>query len=169
MKRKARRPGGFTMFELLLVIAIVGILAAVFLNRVLWYQERAEKAAMEQVAAVVQSALNLQVAKLAVEGRLAEAGLLTSENPMNWLAQRPSNYRGEFFDPDDGKVAAGGWYYDLKSHELVYLVELAEHFQPQEQGGRRVRYRVKIVYNKDGRDIGGVVVEPVGSYGWFAG
>ena len=169
MRAKPAHPRGFTLFELMLVISIVGILAAALLNRVLWYQERAEKAAMEQMAGVVQSALNLQVAKLAAQDKLAEVERLALENPTNWLAKKPPNYRGEYFDPEAGKVPPGNWYYDLKSHDLVYLVERTENFMSGEDKRKWVRYRVKLVYNNNQHEIGGAVFEAAGGYSWFGG
>lgn len=166
----ARATAGFTLFELLLVIAIVGILAAVLLNRALWYQERAEKAAMEQVAAALQSALNLKMAKLAAQNKLPEAVSLAQENPMNWLAKQPPNYRGEYFDPPVGEAATGNWYFDLKQRELVYLVERGDSFRVVDGERKWVRYRVKLVYNEQHKTAGeveGAVIEPEVKYAWF--
>ena len=63
---KAQR--GFTPFELIVAISIILILAGVFLSRVPYYQGQAEKAAMEQVASAVQSALVLRYGTLLARG-----------------------------------------------------------------------------------------------------
>ena len=121
---------GFTLIELIVVISIVAILIGVFLNRVQFYQERAEKAAMEQVAGALQSALVMQYGRLLTRGREVEVSALAADNPTNWLAKIPRNYSGEFYDPTPRSVAPGNWVFDLKTRELIYVLDRADHFVP---------------------------------------
>jgi prepilin-type N-terminal cleavage/methylation domain-containing protein len=53
---------GFTLFELIVVICLVGIFAAVALDRLLRYQEIAEKTAMQSTIGALRSAQTLQAA-----------------------------------------------------------------------------------------------------------
>ncbi len=165
---------GFTLFELIVVVSIVAVLAGALLSRVWFYEEQAEEAALEQVAAALQGALTLQYGTLLASGRAGEAELLTTENPMNWLAKKPPNYAGEFFDPALQAIARGSWAFDLKSRDLIYRVDHAEHFAPGKDGIQWVRYHVRPIYErsreaggKESRIVAGIVLEPVASYRWF--
>lgn len=168
---------GFSLFELILVATIVAILASVLLDRVLIYQEEAEKAAMEQTVGIIKSALNLKAAGLLARDQAAEMEKLTQENPMNWLADRPRNYLGEYFDPRPEDTAPGHWYFDSKTRQLVYVVQRGEHFIPGPDGRKWVRFRAKVVYNEprggaqpgpQSREIGGVRLDAVEKYSWLA-
>ena len=165
---------GFTLVELAVVVCIVGVLAATLLTRVWFYQEQAEKAAMEQVAGALQSALTLQHARLMTSGREAEIPALTIENPMNWLAKVPRNYVGEYYDMTPRTIAPGNWAFDLKSRSLAYIMERNEHFVPDKEGKKWVRYRVSLLYeavpDRSGKrhdELVGVVFDPVEPYRWF--
>ena len=174
--KRAQR--GFTLLELIIVITIVSILATVLLNRLLDYQERAEKVAMEQTAGILRSALHLQVVDLIARNRMSDIPKLVEENPITWLAEKPHNYQGEYFDPPPGQLDAGNWYYDLKARQLVYLVDRGRHFLPDPTGRKAVRYEVALVYNKNRegdaqalapREVGGVVLQLAQPYQWYKG
>jgi general secretion pathway protein G len=170
----ASRARGFSLFELLVVMCIVAVLAAALLNRVSFYQEQAEKAAMDQVVAALQSALTLQLASLMTRGRESDADRLATENPMNWLAKKPANYGGEFFDPGPQAVAPGNWMFDLKSRDLIYVVDRGNFFTPGKSGVKWIRLHVNLVRDYIPGDAGkrrqalsGAVIEPVEAYRWF--
>ncbi|MBI5658353.1 MAG: prepilin-type N-terminal cleavage/methylation domain-containing protein [Nitrosomonadales bacterium] len=165
---------GFTLIELVIVIVIVAILAGTLLNRVWFYQEQAEKAAMVEVAGAIQTALVLKYGRLMARGTEAEATALATDNPMNWLAKQPANYSGEYYDPTPRSVAPGNWMFDLKTRELVYVVGRAEYFVADKGGQRWIRYRVNLLHEParetTGRNSGGlagVLFEPVEPYRWF--
>src|SRR5665647_2492999 len=90
---------GFTLLELIVVITIIVVLMGVFFNRVLFYQEQAEKTAMEGVAGAIQSALTMQYGQILTRGKPSDATALAQDNPMNWLQKKLRNYSGEFYDP----------------------------------------------------------------------
>ena len=174
--KRAQR--GFTLLELIVVISLVGILTTVLLTRLLDYQERAEKVAMEQTAGILRSALHLQVVNLIAHDRMRDIPKLIDENPVAWLAEKPHNYQGEYFDPAPGQLDPGNWYYDLKARQLVYLVDRGRHFLPDSAGRKAVRYEVALVYNKNRegdtqalapREVGGVVLQLAQPYQWYKG
>ncbi len=140
---------GFTLFELIVVIVIISVLAATLLNRVLYYQEQAERTAMVEVAAAIQTALVLQYGQLMIHHREAEIPALAVENPMNWLLKRPANYAGEFFAPTPTSVRSGNWVFDLKSRELIYIPSSTSHVAPGNDGYKWIRYRVSLRYDLD--------------------
>ena len=163
--------GGFTLLELVVVIAIVVFLATTFLNRVWFYQEQAEKAAMVEVAGVIQNELLMKYGHLLIRNEIAGVAALATENPMGWLAKVPRNYAGEFYDPLPVALPSGNWAFDLKSHELIYVPERTDYFVPGTDGQKWIRYRVKLLYDPvsggGGKALVGVLFEPVEPYRWF--
>ena len=174
-KHETRNPErGFTLIELVVVIIIVSILATALLNRVWFYQEQAEKTAMVEVAAALQTALTMQHGRLLTRGMESEIAALAADNPMSWLAKPPRNYSGEFYDPTPRSVAPGNWVFDLKTRELIYVLDRAEHFVPGKDGQKWIRYRVRLMYDpalgaagKNAKELAGTLFEPTEPYRWF--
>jgi prepilin-type N-terminal cleavage/methylation domain-containing protein len=166
------RQQGFTLIELIVVVCIVVILIGTLLNRVSYYQEQAEKVAMQQVAGALQSALTMEYGSLMTHGQGSRVSELVTENPMDWLSRKPENYSGEFYAPTSGSVAPGNWVFDLKSRDLVYVVDRGEHFTPGRDGNKWVRYHVRLTYEQlpagdEEKALTGVLFEPVEPYSWF--
>lgn len=144
------------------------------MDRVWFYQEQAEKAAMEQVAGALQSGLILQYGHLLTNERGAEVKNLSQENPINWLMKKPPNYVGEFFAPTPGGISPGNWAFDLKNRELVYVPSHVDYFLPDSKGYKWVRYRTHLQYearagirNKSEQELTGVLFEPAEPYQWM--
>jgi prepilin-type N-terminal cleavage/methylation domain-containing protein len=171
MKSRAR---GFTLIEVVVVITIVVVLYTVFLERVWVYQEEAEKTAMVEVAEAIQSALVFKYGHMMVRGAEPEAGALATENPMTWLAKKPRNYAGEFYDPTPQSIAPGHWMFDLKAHQLIYLPSRTDNFVAGRDGQKWIRYRVNLVYDpvsaaadQPAKMVVGTLFEPIEPYRWF--
>jgi prepilin-type N-terminal cleavage/methylation domain-containing protein len=169
-----KRSKGFTLFELILVIIVVALTAGMLFGRVLDYQEIAEKTAMEQTAGTLRSALALQISGLLARGKGEDLAKLAAVNPIALLAEVPQNYVGEYYGAAED-VAAGNWYFDLKSRQLVYLVRHGEHFQAGADGAKAVRYQVTPVYNdwmretgaaSSGKELAGLVLKELQPYSW---
>ncbi len=166
---------GFTLIELIVVITIIVLLAGTFLKRVPYYQAQTEKAAMRQVAAAIQSALVMRYAALMARGAANEKELaaLATDNPINWLQQKPRNYAGEFYDPTPKAVAPGNWLFDLKSRDLIYVVDHAEDFTADKGGNKWIRYHVKLAYDQtvgrpeSGKELTATLFEPTQPYHWL--
>ncbi|MDD5329906.1 MAG: type II secretion system protein [Sulfuricella sp.] len=169
-RAKAPGPTGFTLLELVVVVSIVAILAGVFLKRAQFYQEQAEKVAMEQTVGIIRSALHLQMAALITKNRMDRIPHLAEQNPMEWLAEKPKGYVGEFFDPKIGEIPRGSWYYDLRDGCLVYLVNSGSHFVPREPGRKWIRYRAAVEYESargGEKEFSGVIFKEVEPFQWF--
>lgn len=169
------RSAGFTLFELIVVIILVAVLAAVLLGRFLIYQEMAEKTAMEQTVGAIQSALTIQLAGLIARGQMQDISRLAAVNPMTLLSGTQKNYAGEYFAVKPGDIPSGNWYFDLKNRQLVYSVQHGAHFVADESGNKTVRYKVVLVYNdwlrtssegEAGKEIGGITLKEVRPYSW---
>ena len=121
-------------------IVLIATFLIVFLERAFYYQEYAEKTAMEMTVANMRTGLRYRIADLIVSSRLSEIPTLADENPVNWLAERPVNYLGEFDSlPREG--TSGKWFYDKRNRELVYTVNNRRHFVPYGGQDFTIRYR----------------------------
>ena len=131
---------GATFVEFTVCLALMGIFLGVLLERALYYQEYAEKTAMESTAENIRTGLRYKVADLILANRVSEISTLADENPMNWLGEKPPNYLGET-DIAPGDEATGKWYFDKRNRELVYAVNNRRHFSPSIYREFSVRYR----------------------------
>ena len=131
---------GATFVEFTVCLALMGIFLGVLLERALYYQEYAEKTAMESTAENIRTGLRYKIADLILANRVLEIPTLADENPMNWLAEKPPNYLGEL---DSAPVDApqGEWYFNKRNGELVYAVSSRRHFSPANYRDFSVRYR----------------------------
>ena len=174
--RSSRRSSkGFTLIELIVAITIIVFLMGMLLTRIWFYQEQAEKAAMEQVAGALQTALVMQYGHMLVNNREADVKNLVNENPVRWLMQKPRNYSGEYFGMTPDTIPPGNWAFDLKTRELIYVPDRSEYFVPGKNGLKWVRYRARLEYervpesvaNKSEVELTGVLFEPVERYQWL--
>lgn len=141
---------GFSLLEFVISLTIVAVLGGVLLDRVLYYREQAEKAAMEQVAQDLRSSVNLRVAELTLENRFKELAALPEQNPMDLLGSKPQNYLGVLPAGRLQEVVSGSWYFDKTSREVVYFVDLGQNFTPDAQGMKRVAWHVVLVPAAEG-------------------
>lgn len=170
-----RKFRGFSLLEFLVGVISIGIIATILLNRLLYYQEAAEKTNMEYTMSMMKSALRSRMASLLIEGRAQEYIRLAQENPMDWLEPKPDNYLGKLANPDPGQLAAGNWYFDSANGTTVYLVGRGKYFQPDTTGQKRVRLRVTFVRNRANSQSNHDPIEPtdtvalslVEPYKWF--
>lgn len=166
---------GFTLIELVIVITIIVVLMGLFFNRVLFYQEQAEKVAMESVVGTIQSALTMQYGQILTRGKASDVPALAQDNPMNWLQKTPRNYSGEFYDPTPLAVAPGHWMFDLKTRDLVYVLSNATNFKPGRDGKKWIRFHAVVNHQasrlpslqNDTPKLTGLLFEPLAPYSWF--
>lgn len=168
---KACQVKGFSRFELLVSVILIGVLTAVLLDYSLRYQERAEKAVMEATAINIRSGLRLRVAELMMQDRMREIGNLIGENPVNWLEKPPANYMGSVDSSSRISLPEGSWYFDASRRELIYLPRLSRFFKTDAAGEKAVRFRVtsKKKLQHAGGNISheGVEFVLINEYTWF--
>lgn len=175
LRHTPRSAKGFTLLELIVVIMIVAVLIGLFLESALYYMERAEKSAMEEMAGSIQSALTMQYGQMLTRGKSSDLAALTGGNPMNWMQKKPHNYAGEYYEPSPKSVPPGNWMFDLRSRELIYVPDRTDHFKPGRDGKYWVRFHVTASYEPSplpslhnaGPVLTGILFEPVQPYSWF--
>ncbi|WP_256077117.1 type II secretion system protein [Massilia sp. YIM B04103] len=112
---------GFSLFELSVVLVVIAVLSTVFLQRVLFYQEEAERAAVAQVLAQLRAGVQGKVAELHLRGKGTDLSRFSGQNPMLWLVRQPPNYLGELGAPETSELQTGNWYFDRTERILLYL------------------------------------------------
>lgn len=137
-----RRRRGFSLLELLAAVILISAFALFLMDRLAFYQEVAEKANVEFTIARLRSALRVQMATLIAQGRMREFPLLEQQNPMEWLEERPANYR---VVSGNAAPEPGFWQFNTDDRTLTYWVMHGNDFQPDQSGNKRIRLRVKAV------------------------
>lgn len=159
------RQRGFTLFELMVVVALIGFLAAVALSRFAEMQEAAEEMAVEYDVSALRSALMIRSTELISARDWAALKSLAGQNPFPLLGTLPVNYGGEY----SGTAKKGYWYYDTASMEVLYRVRHdSSLLAPGENG--LLRFRV-VGVNSVGQAANGVgvayvVLRPAEAYVW---
>lgn len=111
---------GFSLLELVVVIAIIGILLAVAINRLLPYIDEAERVGVLTLESQIRSTLVMAAAKRIVGGRSASLSELDGSNPMALMLEAPGNYVGELNARELNSVPRRNWYFDVDTRRLVY-------------------------------------------------
>ncbi len=166
---------GFTLIELIVVISVIVVIAGMFLVRIPYYQEQAEKSAMQQVEGALQNALLLRYGAMMSRNANSEKELrsLEVDNPITWLQEPLRNYKGEYYDPSPRTVAPGNWMFDLKSRELIYVVDRGGNFVPGKNGYKWIRFHVRLGYEAtlgrpaSGKELVAAQFVPTEPYLWF--
>ena len=169
---RARFQHGFTALELAVSVSVVLVFASVLLERMLFYQELAEKARMELELTTLKLALQARIGTQITEHQPVDYPAMARGNPVRWLDAPMPGYRGEP-GPEEAKLLPGGsWYFDQQALELVYLPRLDLHLNPDRTGSKRVRFHVQVLRaqagaRKDDAAMIGLRLVPVEGYRWF--
>jgi len=100
--------------------------------------------------------------------RLTELDALVSENPFELMVRKPQNYLGVFEGPSAEQMTSGNWYFDKKSKEVVYFIDLGRYFTPDERGFKRIAWHVVLVPGADKPAVAQWArFELVRPYRWF--
>ena len=111
---------GFSLLELLVVIALIGTLIAVAVNRLLPFIDEAERVAVLRVEGQLRSSINMEAARRLVRGQGASLSELEGSNPFKYLLEPPKNYVGELDGQQVGEAPVRHWYFDRDARRLVY-------------------------------------------------
>lgn len=145
------RGRGFSLFELVLVIAIISILVAVALDRLLPYIDEAERVAVLRVEGQLRSTLVMEAAERIVRGESAGIGELNASNPVKFLLEPPKNYVGELDSQQVGEAPVRHWYFDRGAGRLVYRVGEPYALSATEPPDEDPAFAVRVEYvDRDG-------------------
>jgi hypothetical protein len=117
-----RRP--LTRLEMALYAAVVAVVLALFLERLLTYMELAERTVMEITVSRVNSALDVRRAYDMLAARAASDPASLSRNPFELAGMSPGNFHGEMDSPSLADLERGNWVFDRARRELIYLPRL---------------------------------------------
>ena len=166
MKTNIRNQKGFTLIELVVVMVILALLAAVAIPKFLDLQKQAEAASVKKVLGNVRSALSLRVAQALVNGEdlatLAWDGGATALDPMaDLLSNKPESYIGIVGNqPADPK---GIWYDRSSGHWLMYKVRNADIITGGwNNAGTNIIHRIEAIIENG--DVVGLELTPTTAY-----
>lgn len=162
---------GSGRLEFAVVAVVLAALMGLLLQRVIEYQERAEKTALELTIRNLRSALRWEIGQRMIHGAAADIAQLAGANPIAWLAQPLPGYRGERGGPAAAQIEAGSWYFDSATRELAYLPRLRNHLKTRANRTGELRWRLQALKNAPGADVNPAVTEIVlvetERYRWF--
>jgi general secretion pathway protein G len=134
---------GANLLEFAVAVVVIGILMAILLQRVFYYQGEAERVAVEQTVANVRTALEIKVAERKLPGSSIDLTILAEQNPLNLLKSKPANYVGELFKPGDDDIGRGNWCFDRHDKSLIYLLNNRNSFEDAPL--KRLKFKVKLL------------------------
>ncbi len=150
-----------------LYVMIVGILAAVLLERLLTYAEVAEKAAMEATLSRLHAGLYTRVAILALRGEYEALEALQGQSPFAAAEVQSANYLGEFVGVPPGAAAEGKWIFDRLRRELIYVPSLKRYLYLELNEGNAAGLRFRMEVQKTSKNTyTGVTIRQVGGARW---
>lgn len=164
-----RHSKGFTILELIVVIAVVALLATVALPKFYTLTRRAEVLGAQGMVGNVRSALSLQMARGLYQGEDLSAWAYDGKHalyPMrDLLLEPPQNYRGVVAESNE----RGCWYDDKNSHELVYVLRNDDNVAGVTGVPKKVRWRIEAVYDERGPEekrVIGLLLQPSIQHQW---
>ena len=162
---------GFSLFELVVVVLLVGVFMTFAIDRMLRLQIEAERVSVQRVIASLKSAVNLQAAEMVVNEGINSIKTLERTNPMNYLQEQPYNYLGTKNDSQAGDHPLASWYYDPALSALVYKVKNTDYFVSRLSGTPRIRLKVEAIYkqdhsHKENTKVRGISLNSMDDYFW---
>lgn len=100
-------------YEFAIAIALIGVVSLFLLASLDSVRSDMEEALVQSEAA----SMRLELAEAVVHRMASSGGLPQSDNPVDWVASKPANYRGALDAPPEERSV---WYFDCHAGELVY-------------------------------------------------
>jgi type II secretory pathway pseudopilin PulG len=142
------RQRGLSKFEFAVVVGLIGILAAVLLDRLNELEREAERLEVELALRNLRMGLRLAISEKVIRGEEAGIGALLDADPLEWLGAAPS------------KVGAGEtaprWRYDPATHTLHYRPRQPVAFADRDE----LAWRLAPIRDGAGRTTG-IGIEPL--------
>lgn len=148
MKTNLRSQKGFTLIELVVVMVILALLAAVAVPKFLDLQKQAEAASVKKVLGNLRSALSLRVARGLVNSEDLSLLATGASNQLlimeDLLSNKPETYTGV----EGANIAIKGAWYDYgANNDLVYVLKNSDIVTAsQAQGGeQKLRFHIVVI------------------------
>lgn len=156
-----KHPKGFTLIELVVIIIVLGILAAVAIPKLFNVTQAAEQAAVDSMVGSLESALSIYMAKQFMNGQS-----LAVHNPFDDLSNVPSSYVGPNDPVTPANTPDGKWTYRASGNWIMYNPKASITGGWLSGGERFIIYKVQAVV--DGADTVGMRLNTTGSftYSW---
>lgn len=155
------RQGGFTLIELVVIIVVLGILAAVAIPKLFSVTEEAEHAAVDNMVSTLESTLGMYMAKQALGG-----DPIAVHNPFDDLANIPQNYNGVQDPVTTANTPDGTWSWRPTGNWIMYNPKSTITGGWSNGGERFIIYRVETVV--EGGETVGIRLNttPAYTYSW---
>jgi len=147
---------GFTLIELVVVIVVLGILAAIAIPKLFSVTEEAEKAAVSNMVGSLESALSTYTASQFVKSQP-----IAVHNPFDDLSNTPSNYKGVNDPVTTVNTPNGYWSWRTSGNWIMYNPK-APITGGWLNGDRFIIYQVQPVL--DGTDTVGLKLTTTSAY-----
>ena len=148
-----------TRLEVAIYASVAALVLAVFLERVLYYMELAERTVMELTVSNVNSALTVRRALDMLAGRASNDPTAPSRNPFALAGMSPANFHGEIDSPNLADLERGYWVFDQTRRELIYLPRLRRGLDTADPDGA-IRFRLERRANDTS------MLVPTSKYAW---
>lgn len=167
-KRSAEQ--GWTRLEFASVVAIFAVMFGVFLNSVRFQQEQAERLVVDLTVMGIRTGLLSEAADRLIKGKGRDTADILKGNPLRWLNGFPTAYQGEFKEAPTQEIPRGSWYFEQKSGELVYKLNLSSNYERVDGGSEKeIRWRVqpRKGVSPDEATVDELTLTPTVVYKWF--
>ena len=173
-----RSSAGFSLLELVVVIAIISTLVAVAINRLLPYIDEAERVAVLSVEGQLRSTLMMEAAQRIVRGQSASLSELEGANPVKFLLEPPKNYVGERLQREIEQSPTRRWYYEQDRRRLVYRLGEPFGLPVHDESAEDPAFEVRVafadsngngVFEAQREELYGVRLQRVAGMTWLSG